>query len=508
MPTLPLPNNPDLNSFRRQARALQRAVRAGDGAALARVAEQHPDGVPAAAATFRLSAAQLVVAREYGLRSWARLRRYLDVVAEYGWDTAVGAAPATDPAGEFCRLACLTYTREDGPARWAQARQLLATRPELTRDSIWAATAAARPQDVRRLLAGRPELARERGGPRRWGPLCYLAYSRAHPDAPEGAVLSVARQLVDAGADPNEGYLWDGQPYAFTALTGAFGGGELGEQRQPRHPYGLALARMLLAAGADANDGQALYNRMFEPDNAHLELLFEYGLGRGDGGPWRARAGELLPSPAEMLRIQLRWALEHDQPERVRLLVEHGVDFRSPFRTDGLAWAPGDGRTPVELAVLNGLPGIADFLLSRGAIAPDLDPAGELIAAAFRADWSAVEEVRARHPDALAEARRRRPGLVVWAAARAPSIVERLVALGFDVNALGRSDAPVEQPWQSALHHSAGEGDAGLTRRLLTLGADPRLRDARFGATPLDWARHLNQQATIDILEPLTPGAP
>ena len=116
MPTSPLPERPDLGSFRRQARALQRAVRAGDPAALARAAGHHPGGAPADPAAFPLAAAQLVVAREYGFASWPRLRRYLDVVAEYGWDSAVASAPAADPAAEFCRLACLTYTGDDGPA--------------------------------------------------------------------------------------------------------------------------------------------------------------------------------------------------------------------------------------------------------------------------------------------------------------------------------------------------------------------------------------------------------
>jgi hypothetical protein len=66
-------------------------------------------------------------------------------------------------------------------------------------------------------------------------------------------------------------------------LTGVFGEGELGPVRQPRHPHALALARLLLEAGADPNDGQALYNRMFEPDDDHLELLFEFGLGADPG---------------------------------------------------------------------------------------------------------------------------------------------------------------------------------------------------------------------------------
>ena len=83
-------------------------------------------------------------------------------------------------------------------------------------------------------------------------------------------------------------------------LTGVFGEGELGPVRQPRHPHSLALGRLLLEAGADPNDGQALYNRMFEPGNDHLELLFEFGLGTGDGGPWRRRLGAALDTPAEM----------------------------------------------------------------------------------------------------------------------------------------------------------------------------------------------------------------
>ncbi|MFI7709310.1 hypothetical protein [Nonomuraea sp. NPDC049480] len=143
MPTLGIPDRPHLDSFRRQARALQRAVRAGDPHAVARLASHHPGGVPDDAGGLQLSAAQFVVAREYGFASWPRLVRYLETVAEHGWDTGLGAAPAADPAEEFCRLACLTYSREDGPARWAQARQLLAQHPGLTTVNIWAAASAA-----------------------------------------------------------------------------------------------------------------------------------------------------------------------------------------------------------------------------------------------------------------------------------------------------------------------------------------------------------------------------
>jgi ankyrin repeat protein len=206
-----------------------------------------------------------------------------------------------------------------------------------------------------------------------------------------------------------------------------------------------------------------------------------------------------------MLRILLRWAVEHHQPARVRLLVEHGVDFRSPFEGDGPKWSPGDGRTPVELARLYGDTEIGDYLLAQGAAPPAADPARDLIAAAFRADRSTVERIRAGHPGALAEARRDRPGLIVWAATQASvETVGLLAELGFDVNAYGRGDAPVEEAWETALHYSAGNGDVVLTRRLLDLGADPNLRDKRFAATPLDWARHFHQLPTAALLEPLT----
>ena len=123
--------------------------------------------------------------------------------------------------------------------------------------------------------------------------------------------MAVARLLLEHGADPNAGYLWEGLVPPFTALTGALGGGG----RMPLHPEQIALARVLLEAGADANDGQALYNRGWgaDPQEEWLELLFEFGLGSGDGGPWRRRFGERQDSPQKMLEdlliaLRERWS--------------------------------------------------------------------------------------------------------------------------------------------------------------------------------------------------------
>jgi len=79
-----------------------------------------------------------------------------------------------------------------------------------------------------------------------------------------------------------------------------------------------------------------------------------------------------------------------------------------------------------------------------------------------------------------------------------------LVELGFDVDAMGRSDIPSDQPWQTALHKAAEDGDVELARALLRLGADPDIRDLRFDSTPLGWARHLGRAQVVELLEPVT----
>ena len=499
MPPIALPNEPNLEQLRRQAKDLRDAVRRGEPDALALVAEHHPKGEPDSRSrpTFALNSAQLVVARRYGFASWPRLKQHLEVVAQFMRTPGRASAPGS-LADEFMRHACLNYA-DDGPERWQRARQIANEHREIADHSIHAATAANDVEAVRRHLQHDPLLARADGGPFAWRPLLYLAYSRVDPSVPAERVIAIATMLLDAGADPNDGYLWHGLPSPFTVLTGAFGEGELGPRSQPRHPRSIELARLLLEAGADPNDAQTLYNRMFEPDDSHLELLFEFGLGRGDGGPWKRRLGEALETPTQMLRGQLRWAVSHGMVERTRLLLDRGVDPSGPFH---------DGQSPSTAAALSGHLAIVALLEARGGQAPQLDGPDALIAAALAGDRATVERVRAEQPDALDIARGRRPGLVVWTAAQAPDSVALVVELGFDVNALGRSDTPREQEWETALHEAAGIGDAALARQLLALGADPSIRDKRFDSTPLGWARHFGHQDVIDLLMPLTPPDP
>jgi GNAT superfamily N-acetyltransferase len=85
VPVRDVPSEPSLEHLKNQARDLQHRVRGGVPDAVAAVREFHPRLAGAAAgspelARFPLTAAQLVVARQYGFASWARLRRSVAVV--------------------------------------------------------------------------------------------------------------------------------------------------------------------------------------------------------------------------------------------------------------------------------------------------------------------------------------------------------------------------------------------------------------------------------------------
>lgn len=490
MPTRELPEYPNLEHLKNEAKSLQRRVRDAEPGAMAAVLEFHPRFHNASAqelANLSRSDAQVVIARQYGFPSWPRLRSYVALVSEHTrspHSQPIGQPGSTeqDRVDEFLRLACIVYGGDD-LARHAEARWLLAAEPELARANIFTIAAVGDVEAARSALAADPHLARASGGPFEWEPLVYLAYSRLDGSAPGHSTLEVARLLLDAGADPNAGYLWAGL-YPFTALTGAFGEGE-DAVNQPRHQYCHQLARLLLEAGADPNDSQTLYNRMFRPDNDHLELLFEFGLGAPSGGPWHARFRPSLPTPAGALEDQLLWAVQHDMSERVGLLLAHGVD---PNCRD-------DGRdlSAYELARLHGSPDIAALLVEAGAAVAELDPVQTYFAAVMSGDRAQVAELTAADPGLPGRAREVEPTAIVRAAELGRlEAVRLLVEHGFDVNA---------RPRTAPLHEAAFQGNLEMVELLLSLGADPGLTDTSFDSTARGWAEHNQQQHIVDFLD-------
>ena len=501
MPTRGLPGNANLEQLRNAAKSFQRAVRGGDAGAATIVREFHPrlaGAEPGSAELERFARAdaQLVVARQFGFASWPKLKAHLELVARYArspHEQPVGG-PLTDERAiidEYLRLACLTYGDDDSE-RLRRAQALLAEHDWLAGASIHTIAATGDLDAARELLERDPAQASVVGGPHEWEPLLYLTYSRAGL-GPGRSALGVARLLLEHGADPNAGYLWEGLVPPFTALTGALGGGGT----IPKHPQRLALARLLLEAGADANDGQALYNQGWGPDPQEdwLELLFEFGLGSGDGGPWRRLLGERQDSPKAMVEDLLMAAASHGLTDRVRRLLARGVDpegrgSRHPIYR---------GRSPVQEAALSGHMDVASLLVEAGA-SWEHDAVDDLVAAAMAGDRDAAERLLAADPGLSERAIERRPDQLVRAAGQdSDDAVALLIELGFDVNA-GRRTAP--------LHEAAMRGNLPVIRLLLDHGADPTVRDPGYHATPAGWAEHHGQREAQQLLEALETRRP
>ena len=168
------------------------------------------------------------------------------------------------------------------------------------------------------------------------------------------------------------------------------------------------------------------------------------------------------------------------------------------------------GATATSMAATTGHADLVGYLVEHGAPPLGLDPAEAFVAAALAADRASLDRLLREQPG-LRRPGRVRPGtaLITWAAACGrPEAVEILAGLGFDVNAKGRTDVPSDQPWQTALHKAAEDGNLELARTLLRLGADPDLRDHRFGSTPLGWARHFDHQPLSTSSSRSPPPAP
>jgi len=280
--------------------------------------------------------------------------------------------------------------------------------------------------------------------------------------------------------------LWEGLVPPFTALTGALGGGGT----MPIHQEALALTRLLLEAGADPNDGQALYNRGSDGQEDWVALLLAFGLGTGDGGPWRRLLGERQDSPREMIEDLLMAAAADGFTDRVRKLLARGVDPEGRGSNHPIY----QGRSPVQEAALSGHMDIVSLLVDAGA-SWEHDQVDTLLAAAMAGDHDTVDRLLASDPSVRDRAIERRPDQLVRAAGQdSYAAVALLIGLGFDVNA---------RPRTAPLHEAAMRGSIPVIRLLLDHGADPNVHDTGYDATPAGWAEHHGQREAQQLLEAL-----
>ena len=440
--------------------------------------------------SFRLDDARDVLAKSYGFPGWAQVERFFQTVERFSRSPNVEPTPPDRCGAEglvdgFLRLACLTQGAQDHPSRWARARTMLDAHPELSRVSIYAAAAAGDVSAVSTFLKASPELAKTPGGPHDWEPLLYVAFSRLDQGSSGHSAVEVARLLLSGGADPNAGYLWAGFPCPYTILTGIFGEGENGPTRCPPHRNCYDLAEILIKAGADPNDAQTLYNRMFSRDDEHLRFLFAHGLGEERDRSWHRLLGEQsrgwVSSPIDMLAYQLQWAARWNYQERVKLLVENGADVNRPSHRP-------DARSPYGEAIYHGNEAIAEYLAACGAKVFPLSDLDRFACACISGDTDRARALLARDPLLIRKLGERGNALMENAIGSDNREAVRLMAeLGFDVNACG-------------MHEAARYGHLDMIKLLVELGADASVKDSGHEISALGYASHYQQDHVIDYL--------
>ncbi|MCP3805547.1 ankyrin repeat domain-containing protein [Allokutzneria sp. A3M-2-11 16] len=441
-----LTRQPDLDQLRRRAKELRRAAAAGDPEALRRMTV-HP--CPPGPGATRLSAAQLVIAREHGFPSWPKLV----------------AAVAQLTASRDEKAYALRHATTD----WAlpRARRLLAETPGLAASDIWTAAAVGEHRVVRELLATNPALATAIDGPPGNPPLTFACTSRWHRLDPARAVglLKVVDLLLDAGAHLN------GLPGWTEAVS------PLGCAIDANHP---ALVRLLLERGADpdVHDGEPLYLAAEHADHECLSLLLAHGaaeprsnallrmIGRNDTAGVRlltASTGDLSE------RGELVWhAVVHDcAPEVVQALLDAGAPISSQ-----------DDMTPLRLAVRRGNHTVAE-LLARAAAPAVVTDTDRFLGACMAADRVKALRLLDSSPGLLAGLTHQDLSLLCAAAENGLTDAVRLMLdLGFPVEAGGANQNP-------ALHRASFHGRAEVVRLLLDHGVPPDGHDPDRYGTPL-----------------------
>jgi ankyrin repeat protein len=467
-----LPERPNLEQLKRQAKDLLRSARAYDFSALGRFRILPAFGRRSDADLERLALAlhdaQSVIAREYGFDSWNALREHVEELT-FEFSTALEQfiEAATGRRGE-------------------RAARLFALHPGIAGANFYTALLLGDATAVDVRLAAEPSLATAPGGPRGWEPLHYVCHSTVAGAVPsrEGGLVAISRRLIALGADPNARFPWLHHGVRRPVLWGAV-----------CVVRSLPLAEALLEVGADPNDGVTLPLAAGGGDVEALEMLYAHGANVNH--PWATDGA------APLYEI-LHWA---KKPDGARWLLAHGADpdpvfvanGETPLHVVAASWSAelaeqlvdrgadltrrrADGRTPYAVAELSGNRAVAEWLVAHGA-AREISAVDRLVAACSRGDGAEAKAMLESQPALRAEIRVEHYGALYRAAERNDTAaLETMLGCGFDPN---RGD---ESIGKTALHVAAMEGWPDAVGVLLSHGASVSVRDREFGAQPLVWA--------------------
>src|SRR4029453_17390421 len=420
----PLPERPNLEQLKKQAKSLLHAARAADASALERFrllpAFARKSVAELAAANLALHDAQSVIAREHGFDSWNALREHVE-------ERSLSFAAAVD---EFVR--CAT-----GSAA-ARAMRLLPLHPGIAHANLCTELVLGDAERVQERLRAQPALATQSGGIQDWEPLLYVCHTCLHRDQPALAdgFVAIANEVLDRGANPNAEYHWQWHPeLPRTALWGALCATNL-----------LPLAEMLLERGANPTDGVSLHITAGGGILPALELLARFKVDPNG-----------IPGGVPPLRYLLSWA---DTPVGARWLLEHGADPNlawsehgdAPIHVAAQRWdvpmmemlaqhgadlhqRRSDGRTALTLAELHGNEAVAAWLRAHGA-KDELSPLDRFAAACSRGDRTGADAMLRTTPQLRSQLRAEHHLMTHVPAERGDAaVLETMLACGFDANA-------------------------------------------------------------------------
>lgn len=321
---------------------------------------------------------------------------------------------ANDPLSDFLVAACVPTEGGHATGTLDRAEAIRAAHPEVASADIYAAAVLGEDGAVRRFLAEDPARARARGGPRGWDALTHLCFSRyLRLDAARSAgFVRAAEALLDAGADPNTGFYCNEhqpRPEFEGALYGAAG--------VAHHPE---LTALLLARGANPNDGEVVYHTPETDDNRTMKILVESGRLNRDSmvtlllrkADWHDLEGVCLllehgADPNGMSgwgKTAFQQSLLRDNRlEIIEAMLDHGADPRLPGGQMDPA-RPEAGKSALALAARRGRGDALEFFQRRG-VSIELPGVEQLLAACARNDGDAARSLAQREPCLVEELR-------------------------------------------------------------------------------------------------------